>query len=231
MEKNPDILLSALDWFRRGMRVAPQDVTIINEYIEALLTYADSVQASDPALAKTTIAEAEQMLARSQSLDQRYSDTPLRQANVLRAKGDFVAAVDIYVSLINKTPRVLDTQITTLIQQLQDKPDLLIKIRDAYNNTMANQDPLTISIIGLISSRLNDDENAIKAFARLAELQPDSMEAQQNYTLVLSDAQQYEAAIVQAQKLEALAIAKGITNTSLLPYTQLIEFFRYKASP
>jgi tetratricopeptide (TPR) repeat protein len=212
------------------MAVAPQDVTIINEYIEALLTYASTIQTSDPATASATIAEAEQMLNRSQALDQRYRDTTLRQANVLRAKGDYAAAVDIYVSLVVKTPRILDAQITTLVEELRAYPDLLIKLRDAYNETMANQDTLTISIIGLMSSRLDDHENAIKAFRRLAELQPDSLEAQQNYTLVLSDAKEYESATLQAERLQSLAISKGITDTNLYPYTQLIEYLRTLAS-
>lgn len=231
MEQNPEILQSALSWFKQGMAVAPQDVTIINEYIEALLTYADSLQTRNPTLAKSTIDEAAQMLARSKALDQKYSDTTLREANVLRAQGNYAAAVEIYVKLISKSPRALDAQITTIIQQLKGSPDLLIKIRDAYNSTVNNQDPLTISIIGLISSRLNDHDNAVKAFKRLAELQPDSLEAQQNYTIVLSDAQQYSEATIQAQKLESLAVAKGITNTSLMPYTQLINFLRAKATP
>ncbi|MFN5368455.1 MAG: O-antigen ligase family protein [Roseiflexaceae bacterium] len=230
MEANPEILQSALTWFRDGMAVAPQDVTIINEYIEALLTYASTIQASDPATATSTITEAEQMLNRSLALDQRYRDTTLRQANVLRAKGDYAAAVDIYVSLVVKTPRILDAQITTLVEELRSYPDLLIKLRDAYNETMANQDTLTISIIGLMSSRLDDHENAIKAFRRLAELQPDSLEAQQNYTLVLSDAKEYESATLQAERLQSLAISKGITDTNLYPYTQLIEFLRTMAS-
>ncbi len=228
MESNPEILKSALQWFRDGMVVAPQDVTIINEYIEGLLTYANAVQASDPTLAKSSIDEAEQMLKRSQALDQRYRDTILRQANVLRAKGDYAAAVDIYVSLVMQSPRILDQQITSIVEQLRPYPELLFKLRDAYNETLDSQgkDTLTISIIGLMSSRLNDNENAIKAFKRLTELQPDSLEAQQNYTLVLSDALQYADATTQAERLQALAITKGITDTNLYPYTQLIEFLR-----
>lgn len=230
MDANPEILQSALSWFRDGMNVAPQDVTIINEYIEALLTYATTIQASDPATATATIAEAEQMLVRSQRLDQRYRDTTLRQANVLRAKGEYAAAVDIYVSLVVKTPRILDAQITAIVEELRPYPELLVKLRDAYNETMASQDTLTISIIGLMSSRLNDHPNAIKAFQRLAELQPDSLEAQQNYTLVLSDAQEYQAATLQAERLQTLAVSKGITDTNLYPYTQLIEYLRSLAA-
>lgn len=230
MDANPEILQSALSWFRDGMNVAPQDVTIINEYIEALLTYATTIQANDPATATATIAEAEQMLVRSQRLDQRYRDTTLRQANVLRAKGEYAAAVDIYVSLVVKTPRILDAQITAIIEELRPYPELLVKLRDAYNETMANQDTLTISIIGLMSSRLNDHPNAIKAFQRLAELQPDSLEAQQNYTLVLSDAQEYQSATLQAERLQTLAVSKGITDTNLYPYTQLIEYLRSLAA-
>ena len=229
IEPKPEILQKALQWFHDGVDLAPKDVTILNEYIESLLTYADSIKTSDPTTAKKTIDDADQHLQRSMALDQKYSDTTLRQANVLRAKGDYAKAVSIYTQLIVKNPRVLDSQITTIIRQLATQPDLLSQLRDAYNTNLKKTDALSISIIGLISSQLNDHDNAILAFSKLAQMQPDSLEAQQNYTLVLSDGQRYADATIQAEKLATLAKSKGVSQDNLTLYTQLIDFFKAKA--
>ena len=230
IEAKPEILQKALQWFHDGVDVAPKDVTILNEYIESLLTYADSIKTSDPATAKKTIADAGQLLQRSLALDNKYADTTLRQANVLRATGEYTKAVSIYTPLIVKNPRVLDSQITTIIRQLATQPDLLAQIRDAYNTNLKASDTLSISIIGLLSSQLNDHDNAILAFGKLAQMQPDSLEAQQNYTLVLSDGQRYADATIQAEKLAALAKTKGVSQDNLTLYTQLIDYFKAKAS-
>lgn len=229
IETKPEILQKALQWFRDGVALAPKDVSILNEYIESLLTYANSIKTSDPATAQKTIAEADQLLQKSLLLDDKYADTTLRQANVLRAKGEHAKAVAIYMQLILKNPRVLDGQITAIIRELATQPDLLAQLRDAYNTNLNASDALSISIIGLISSQLNDHDNAILAFSKLAQMQPDSLEAQQNYTLVLSDGQRYADATIQAEKLAALAKTKGVSQDNLTLYTQLIEFFKAKA--
>jgi tetratricopeptide (TPR) repeat protein len=229
IEAKPEILQKALQWFKDGVDVAPKDVTILNEYIESLLTYAASIQTSDPATATKTIADANQLLQRSLALDNKYADTTLRQANVLRATGEYTKAVSIYTPLIVKNPRVLDSQITTIIRQLATQPDLLAQIRDAYNTNLKDSDALSISIIGLLSSQLNDHDNAILAFGKLAQMQPDSLEAQQNYTLVLSDGQRYADATIQAEKLASLAKTKGVSQDNLTLYTQLIDYFKAKA--
>ncbi len=229
VEPKPEILQKALQWFHDGIDAAPKDVTILNEYIESLLTYAESIKTSDPTMAKKTIADANTLLQRSIALDEKYSDTTLRQANVLRAQGDFPKAVSIYTQLIAKNPRVLDAQITKIIRQLASQPALLTQLRDTYNTNLKPTDTLSLSIIGLISSQLNDHPNAILAFGKLAQLQPENLEAQQNYTLVLSDGQRYTDATIQAEKLAALAKTKGVSQDNLSLYTQLIDFFKAKA--
>ena len=147
----------------------------------------------------------------------------------MRAQGDFPKAVSIYTQLIAKNPRVLDAQITKIIRQLASQPALLTQLRDTYNTNLKPTDTLSLSIIGLISSQLNDHPNAILAFGKLAQLQPENLEAQQNYTLVLSDGQRYTDATIQAEKLAALAKTKGVSQDNLSLYTQLIDFFKAKA--
>jgi hypothetical protein len=69
IDAKPEILQKALQWFHDGVVIAPKDVTILNEYIESLLTYANSIKTSDPATAKQTIATADQLLQQSLALD------------------------------------------------------------------------------------------------------------------------------------------------------------------
>jgi len=225
IEADPTIQTNILTWFADGVRIAPQDVSILNEYIGALITYAQSVRNTDPTAADQALVQAESLLQRSQTLDSRYRDTMIRRADLAQAKGDYTTAVALYAEIVQQNPHALDSQITTIIAQLTPQPELLRQLRSAYQVNLDPNDTITLSIVGLISSRLLDYAAAIDAFGQLALLQPNSLEAQQNYTLVLSDAQQYAEAAVQSEKLLALATQSGMTQANLDLYTNLRDFF------
>jgi tetratricopeptide (TPR) repeat protein len=224
IEADPSIQRNILTWFADGVRIAPQDVSILNEYIGALITYAQSVRSTDPVAADQALVQAESLLQRSQTLDARYRDTVIRRADLAQAKGDYATAVALYSEILQQNPHALDSQITTIIAQLTPQPELLRQLRSAYQTNLDSNDTITLSIVGLISSRLQDYDAAIDAFSQLALLQPNSLEAQQNYTLVLSDAQQYAEAAVQSEKLLALATQRGMAQANLDLYTNLRDF-------
>lgn len=225
IEANPTIQNNILTWFADGVRIAPQDVSILNEYIGALITYAQSVQNTDPTAANQALAQAESLLQRSQTLDNRYRDTLIRRADLAQAKGDYSTAVSLYTDIVQQNPHALDSQITAIIAQLTPQPELLRQLRSAYQVNLDPNDTITLSIVGLISSRIQDYDAAIDAFSQLARLQPSSLEAQQNYTLVLSDAQRYAEAAVQSEKLLSLASQSGLSQANLDLYTALRDFF------
>jgi tetratricopeptide (TPR) repeat protein len=225
IEAEPRIQTNILTWFADGVRIAPHDVSILNEYIGALISYAQSIRNTDPAAADQALAQAESLLQRSQTLDNRYRDTIIRRADLAQASGDYCTAVTLYSDILQQNPHALDSQITTIIAQLTPQPELLRQLRSAYLANLDSNDTITLSIVGLISSRIQDYDAAIDAFAQLARLQPSSLEAQQNYTLVLSDAQRYAEAAVQSEKLLSLATQSGMSQANLDLYTALRDFF------
>lgn len=231
IEADPAIEQNVLNWYREGVARAPQDVSILNEYIGALITYANQNRINDSAAASEALAQAETLLLRSQTLDARFKNTAVRQADLLWAKGNTAEAVTQYSMLIADNPRVLDTQISTIITALTDQPALLQQLLTAYQSNLTDNDVISRSIIGLIASRIGDYATAVDAFAQLAVLQPDSLETQQNYTLVLSEAQRYTEASLQVDKLIDIATRSGQAQSTIDSYVQLREFFLARQTP
>ena len=77
--------------------------------------------------------------------------------------------------------------------------------------------------------RLNDLPSATSAFARWTQLQPQNIDARRNYTLVLSETQQYAQAASQAQSMLALAQQQRASQDQLNAYQSLVNFFTAKA--
>ncbi len=215
-----DLLIQAVDWYRRGHAIAPQDVTILNEYASAVARTGDYQQA----LA---------LLDASRQLDSRYNDTLLRMGDVLRAQGRYQEAVDQYLALLDRDPRALDRQISIISAGLAAAPDQVVRLRDRYLQTQTERpdDPRLLAIIGLLSDRAGDLETAATAFAGAVQLQPDNLEARQNYTLVLSDLLRYDQAAQQAQELLALAEQRqDTTDQERAALEALLGFLRTRAA-
>jgi hypothetical protein len=58
----------------------------------------------------------------------------------------------------------------------------------------------------------------------LVAIQPDSIEALQNYTIVLSNGLEYQNASIQAQNLVALAAAQQLPAETIALYQQLADY-------
>jgi tetratricopeptide (TPR) repeat protein len=233
LQRDPAILAKAVDWYKRGVEIAPQDVTILNEYASAIaLQGNDARSRGDQATADARLAEAAQLLARSQQIDPLYRDTPVRIAEVLRLQGNYTAAVDSYVALLAQNPRALDNQISTIIDSLRSQPALLLKLRSAYDSAIQRKpdDVGSIALVGLISARTGDLPRAAQAFTDVVRLQPDNLEARQNYTLVLSDMLQYRLAASEAEVLLRLAKQQGATQQEQGALESLLGFMRQKAA-
>src|SRR5262249_16903182 len=181
---------------------------ILNEYASSVALMGNYARShSDETLAKQYYDQAAQLLAQSKQLDPRYSDTDLRLADVLRLQGNAGQAIDMYLNLLTANPHALDSQVTQIADSLRDQPDQLRRLRDAYPAAVAAKpdDAALPSFIGLISIRLKELPQAADAFGRWTQLQPQSLEAHRNYTLVLSDTRQYPKALAEAQTLLGLA--------------------------
>ena len=222
----PQIEEQIFRWYEAGIDNAPNDVSILNEYVSALVARANRIAATDPTTAAALRTQAHTALERSLLLDPTYADTQIRVADLAYADGDYEKALPLYAEILQRDPHALDSQITTIADQLQRTPAVLTRLRDAYLQTAYENDRILLSIIGLLSSRLKDYPAAIAAFGQLVTLQPDSIEALQNYTIVLSNGLQYQDAAIQADRLVELANTQQLPAETVSVYEQLAAFFR-----
>lgn len=234
IEQDPALLATATTWYAQSIQIAPNDVSIINDYAGSLITYANAVRQTDSSTADSLLNQAETLLTASQQRDQRYRNTIVRLGDLALAKQDYATATRFYDQALTQNSRALDSQITTMISQLAPNTaahPFLRDLRDIYARIRPADDTVILSIMGLISSRINDNDGAIDAFAQLTTLQPNNIEAQQNYTLVLSTAMQYEDAYRASERLYDLAQQSGYPQSSLDVYADLIRFLQQKSMP
>ncbi len=214
-----EALMQAIEWYQRAHAIAPQDVAILNEYAGAIARSGDYEQA----LA---------LLETSRNLDPLYNDTLLRTGEILRTQGRYAEAVDQYLALLERDPYALDGQIGAIATALAAEPTQLARLRDKYVALQASRsdDPQLSSIIGLLSVRVGDLETAASAFAEAVRLQPDNLEARQNYTIVLSDLLRYDQAAQQAQELLTLALQRQeTTDQQRAAIESLLGYLRQRA--
>ncbi|MFN5058529.1 MAG: O-antigen ligase family protein [Chloroflexota bacterium] len=234
IEQDPALLETATNWFSQSVQVAPNDVSIINEYAGSLISYANAIRETDSVKANSLLNRAEDLLKQSQQRDQRYRNTTVRLGDLALAKGDYQTALRFYDQALTLNPRALDNQITTIISQHAPNTashPFLRNLRDVYARVRPADDTVILAVMGLISSRINDNDDAIRAFAQLTELQPNNIEAQQNYTLVLSTAMQYAEAYRASERLFTLAQQSGYPQSALDVYAGLREYLNQKATP
>ena len=106
------------------------------------------------------------------------------------------------------------------------------RLRDGYlaARSARPDDPQLSSIIGLLSVRAGDLETAATAFAEAVRLQPDNLEARQNYTIVLSDLLRYDQAAQQAQELLTRAAQRQeTTDQQRAAIEALLGYLRQRA--
>jgi hypothetical protein len=163
-----------------------------------------------------------------ENLDPDYTDTAIRVADLLYADGKYSEAMPLYAQILQKNPHALDGQISIIVDQLVGTPVLLEQLRTAYLNTPYQNDRLLLSILGLIASRMRNYPEAIAAFGQLVAIQPNSIEALQNYTIVLSNGLDYANATIQAQNLVSLATTQQLPEQTISLYQQLADYLRSK---
>jgi tetratricopeptide (TPR) repeat protein len=221
--RDPERLRIALQWYERVMTVAPQDVSLINERVGVMMTMADYLKSvGNQAEADSYYQQAQQLLDRSRTLDQRYVDTDVRLGDLLRAQGRYAEAIERYIAVLDRSPQALNSQVERIAAEMKDQPDLVRKLRDAYvaqatkgdqalatnpSSAQTASTALMHAIAGLLSVRVGDLEPATTSYARAASLAPTNYDYLRNYTIVLSDTMRYEQAIVEANR--ALALLQG----------------------
>jgi tetratricopeptide (TPR) repeat protein len=233
MNRDSDQLRQAIEWYKQGHEVAPQDVVILNEYANAVAQFgSDALARKDDAAAQAAFAQAQQLLDQSKQLDPRYGDTDMQLANLLRSEGRAAEATDRYLALLEQNPHALDSQINVIIDSMRDKPDQLKRLREVYATAVTKkpEDAALYSFIGLLSVRAGDLPRASESYAKLTQLQPNNMEARRNYTLVLSDTGQYQQAATEAQAMLAIAQQQQLPQQQTAAIQGLIDFLKARAA-
>ncbi len=229
--QDPKQLQRAIDWYTKAHEDAPQDVVILNEYAGAVALMGNYLQQhGDQTAAAAQYDLASTLLQQSKQLDPEYADTDVRRADLLRIQGKYAEATDLYIAQLAGNPHALDNQISSIINSMQGQPEQLQRLQTAYEAAVAQKpdDAQLYSVIGQIAVVMNDLARARDAYAKQAELQPQSFDALRNYTLVLSDTKQYQQAITEAQQL--LTIAQGQSEQQQASQVQaLIDFLKQKA--
>jgi tetratricopeptide (TPR) repeat protein len=194
MNSDPERLEAALRWYERANQVAPHDVVILNEWATTLASNGPS-----------SYPEVEAKLKEAQTLDPSYADSYVKLGNLYRIQNKNQEAVEQYAMAIERRSNALEdgreNSLDPAITALQDDPAALRGLLDAYVNAAEERpdDAGLQSAIGRIAGALKDPAIVSTAFDKAIANAPDNIKYRQQYTLALSQTEQYDAAIAQAQ--------------------------------
>ncbi|MEM8535001.1 MAG: O-antigen ligase family protein [Chloroflexota bacterium] len=208
LTQDPGQLQQALEWYQRASAAAPNDVVIMNEYARTYVLLAEANRDQpDQAIVQEYYDQANALLSEAKRLDPLYSDTDLLLADVYRLQGNYAEATDRYLALLETNPQALNNQIELIATSMQTQPEQLQRLLEGYETLVAEETENAASlyaIIGRLAFLVGDLSRAEAAYASQVELEPSNTQARQNYTLVLSDTQQYQKAVSEAEVLLTL---------------------------
>ncbi|NTU85554.1 MAG: hypothetical protein HGA45_40405, partial [Chloroflexales bacterium] len=248
---DPERLRTALDWYEQVTRIAPQDVTLLNEQTGVLVDLGDYTASNgDQAQAASYYERARALLEHSVALDPNYADTYGRLGDLARlADKDLDAATGFYVQAIERDGLALTNSIESVANDLAGRKDLLLKLRDSYTAAAATQearlaaaeqapsvaaDPATIggqvailqTITGLLAVRGGDVASSLEPYRRAAELQPLNPTYSRNYSIILSDTVRHAEAIAETERLITMLRGQPGSEQTITEAEQLIALFK-----
>lgn len=229
-DNNPERLKEATEWYERVHTVAPYDVALINEHanIRMMLGNIMATQENEDtrAQAQEHFQRAAQLYETSLSYDPTFGDADIRLVELYRVLGRFSDAVAMLAQAAERNPSVLGGEASALAASLQENgnPDLLRSLRDIYL-AHAKNNAERYAQAGILSVHADDMQTATQSYSRAVALAPDNLQYRQNYAIVLSDTQQYDRALDEAQA--ALAIAQNDGNEEeIVRFETFIAFLK-----
>jgi tetratricopeptide (TPR) repeat protein len=194
LNKDPERHQQALHWYERANQVAPHDVVILNEW-------ATTLASSGP----SSYEQVEAKLKEAQTLDPSYADSFVKLGNLYRIRGKNQVAAEQYALAIQRRWNALEdgreNSLDPAIAALQSDPAALRTMLAAYQKAVERlpNEPALQSAVGRIAGALKDQSAVQTAFDKAIASAPDNIKYRQQYTLALSQTQDYDAAIRQAQ--------------------------------
>jgi tetratricopeptide (TPR) repeat protein len=230
--QEPERMNQTLAWYERANEVAPQDVTLLNEHARVAMQFAGIAanQGNDETWSELT-ERADRLLTRSAELDETYFDTTVQIAELTRVRGEIERSVDAYVEVIARDPGQVTPHIEVLLASYASEPEQIMRLYDAYMEKAAEtNDPQLYSIAGIIAVRADNMEQAIEPYRMATELAPDTIDHRLNYSIVLSDTNQFSAALAEAETGLDLAISQEGQETAVGQFEYLISILQPKVA-
>ncbi|EFO80744.1 TPR repeat-containing protein [Oscillochloris trichoides DG-6] len=229
LSNDPQRLQQALEWYDQVARLAPNDVTLINERAGAMIDLGRAYQESGEASqAELWYTQADELLIHSSELDPRYADTAMRQGDLAQLRGDRAAATSFYERGIELAPVMASQNVDRLAERLDHDPALLTRLHTAFlaaaeryaarlernvdDATLRSQTARLYAVAGLLAAYAGASEAALAPYQQAVSLQPTSAEYSQNYTLILSDTQHYQEALAEANRMLIVLQGSGRSN-------------------
>ena len=216
MDKDPAKLDQSLRWFAAAHDVAPNDVVILDEWATTMAS-----------LGPSSYPEVEAKLKQSEKLDPRYADTYVKLGDLYRRMGKNDLAAGQYAEAIKRQGNALESSgqnsLDPAIAAFKNDPAALRHLLDAYRTavTAKPKDAQLQSALARVATALGDRATMNAAFGQAITLAPDDINLRQQYTVALSETQQYDAALQQAQAGLKLAQTQQ-SKTDVDRLTQLV---------
>jgi tetratricopeptide (TPR) repeat protein len=230
----PQHYQQAIEWFEVAHRIAPNDAVILNEL------------ATNLALSGRT-DEAEARFKESIALDPRYAESYARLGELYRANGRLGEATQQFVEAVKRNRSILETdtrQLDPLLNALEQDPQAIAALRAAFeeqkqrydeqrrqaqaDGRSVTTDSRFLSQLARVRAAAGDAAGMREIFDGLVQNDPQNVTYRQQYTVALSDTQQFDAALQQAEQALALAKQQQLSREAD-NLQQLIDMMRAKA--
>jgi tetratricopeptide (TPR) repeat protein/O-antigen ligase len=232
-EQNVDHLYESVEWYERANAVAPQDVVLLNERASTTMLLANHLeQTGDAQGSAEYMAQAEEVLQRAAMLDETYVATFTRLGDLYQMQGQLEDAVAAYVTVIERNPGELNDSLDGILSVVsREQPALLTDLYDAYLASAEQRENANLyATAGRIAVLQENLADATTAYQQAVELAPEQVQNRLNYSLVLSNTEDFAAALTEAETGLQLAREQADAQEVRARFEQLIAYLENRVA-